>query len=232
MNTRFDLARWGIAAAAASLALAACQRSSDVAVTPTLPTTASADTTPTNTAAPATSTMTTPGTDSTAPGAIVANAPTAALAPAGTPLTGFDKTFVTSAAEGGMFDVEVAKLAQDKASDPAVKDFARKLVDDHSAANDKLRQLATSHDLALPGTLPADKRKELDKLAKLSGAAFDRQFIQRVGLKDHRSDIALFEKASRDAKSDDLRAFAKASLPTLHEHLSAAQKLPGHGKSG
>jgi putative membrane protein len=135
---------------------------------------------------------------------------------------------VTKAAEGGMFEVEVGKLAKDKGSDQAVKDFGQKLVDDHSAANDKLKSIASSHNEPLPASLPADKQKELDRLAKLSGAAFDKEFIQMVGMKDHKTDIALFEKASREAKSDDLRDFAKSTLPTLHQHLSTAEKLPAH----
>ena len=224
MKPRNPLVGLAMAAAAASLALSACHRNTDGTTAPT----ASTDTTTTASTSPPTNTAA-PGSDSsTSPGAMVANSPTAAVNPSGTPLTGFDKTFATNAVEGGMFEVEVGKLAKDKASDPAVKDFGQKLVDDHSAANDKLRQIATSHNLALPASLPADKQKELDKLAKLSGKAFDKEFVQMVGMKDHQHDIAQFEKASREAKADDLRAFAKDALPTLHQHLSTASKLPGH----
>ena len=145
-----------------------------------------------------------------------------------TPLPAPDAQFVAKAAEGGQFEIEIGKLAAQKATDSAVKSFAQMLVDDHSAANDKLRQIATSHNLALPASLPADKQKELDKLAKLSGKAFDKAFVQMVGMKDHKHDIAQFEKASREAKADDLRAFARDALPTLQQHLSTASKLPGH----
>jgi putative membrane protein len=241
MKPRNPLVGLAVAAAAASLALSACHRNTDGTAASTDTTTTASTSPPTNTAAPGNETtpagsgikpssnMSSGTVDSSAsPGAMVANSPTAAVAPSGTPLTGFDKTFATNAAEGGMFEVEVGKLAKDKASDPAVKDFGQKLVDDHSAANDKLRQIATSHNLALPASLPADKQKELDKLAKLSGKAFDKAFVQMVGMKDHKHDIAQFEKASREAKADDLRAFAKDALPTLHQHLSTASKLPGH----
>jgi putative membrane protein len=226
--------------AAVSLALTACQRPAE---TPTA-TTASTDTTtssapPVNTAAPGSTTTATaaPGASDSSPGAMVAGNPPAAITPAPVapslaPLSAFDKSFATKALEGGLFEVEVGKLARDQASDPAVKAFAQKLVEDHSAANDKLRQIATSHDFGLPATLPADKQKELDRLAKLSGAAFDKEFVQLAGLKDHKADIALFEKASREASSDDLREFAKAALPTLQQHLSSAGKLPVHGKHG
>ena len=212
-----------LAAAAASLALTACQRNAETSTAPPVSTdTMASSTPPANTAAP---------------GAMVANNPPAAVTPAAVipspaPLSAFDKSFATTALEDGLFEVEVSKLARDQASDPTVKAFAQKLIEDHGAANDKLRQIATSHDFGLPATLPADKQKELDKLAKLSGAAFDREFVQLVGLEDHKADIALFEKASREANSDDLREFAKGALPTLQQHLSSAGKLPVHGKHG
>jgi putative membrane protein len=156
---------------------------------------------------------------------MVSNNPTGATG--GTaPLAAADAQFVTKAAEGGQFEVEVGKLAADKASNPAVKSFAQMLVDDHGAANDKLKQIASSHNVALPASLPPDKKKEVDQLGKLSGAEFDRQFVKSVGIKDHHHDIDEFEKAAKSAKSDDVRSFAESTLPTLKKHLAAAEKLP------
>jgi putative membrane protein len=145
------------------------------------------------------------------------------------PLQPSDQKFVTEAAAGGMFEVEIAKLAADKAADPAVKNFAQMLADDHGAANDKLRQIATGHNVALPASLPEDKKKEIDQLSKLSGPAFDRQFIRMVGIKDHHHDIGAFEKASQSAQSPDVKDFAASTLPTLKKHLEAAEKLPVKG---
>lgn len=142
------------------------------------------------------------------------------------PLAPADAQFVTKAAEGGQFEVEVAKLAADKASSPEVKSYAQMLVDDHSAANDKLRQIATSHNVALPASLPADKKREIDMLSKLSGPEFDKQFVKIVGVKDHSHDISEFEKASKTAKADDVKNFAESSLPALKKHMTAAEKLP------
>lgn len=250
MNARQPLVRLSLAAAAAALALAGCHRNDTTGsttastATDSSSTQGSSSTTPSGTGiTPSTMPSTTASTGTTSgmastdtsasPGSMVTNSPTAAVSPSGggAPLSGFDKTFVTKAAEGGMFEVEVGKLARDKGTDQAVKDFGQKLVDDHGAANDKLKSIASNHNETLPSSLPPDKQKELDRLSKLSGAAFDRELIQSVGLKDHKTDIALFEKASRDAKSDDLRDFAKSTLPTLHQHLSTATKLPAR-KSG
>jgi len=149
-------------------------------------------------------------------------ASTAPLAPA-------DQQFVTKAAEGGMFEVEIGKLAADKAADASVKSFAQMLVDDHSAANDKLRQIASGHNVALPASISDDQKKELDQLSKLSGAQFDKQFVKMVGIKDHHHDIAEFERASKSAQSPDVKDFAVNALPTLKKHLAAAEKLPSKG---
>ncbi|RQP22816.1 DUF4142 domain-containing protein [Piscinibacter terrae] len=231
IDTTIRKANLSLIAVAAVLALSACHRGgntptgSTAADTPssTSTTTASADTagtasSPTNPSAASPSTApdmgnaaNTSGTGSTAP-----------LQPA-------DQQFVTEAAAGGMFEVEIGKLAAEKATDPGVKNFAQMLVDDHSAANDKLRQIATGHNVALPASLPDDKKKEIDQLAKLSGANFDKQFIKMVGVKDHHHDIAAFEKASSSAQSPDVKDFATSALPTLKKHLAAAEKLPAKG---
>ena len=145
------------------------------------------------------------------------------------PLADADRKFVTEAAAGGMFEVQVSKLAADKATDPAVKTFASMLVTDHSNANDELKAFASAHDVTLPTSLPKDKQAQLDKLQKATGKDFDKQYAQAVGIKDHKQDIAKFEKASKDAKNPELKAWVDKTLPTLKEHLAAAQKLPENG---
>jgi putative membrane protein len=140
-----------------------------------------------------------------------------------------DRKFVTEAAAGGMFEVQVSKLAADKASDPAVKTFAAMLMTDHSNANDELKAFASAHNLTLPASLPKELQAQIDKLQKASGEDFDKQYAQTVGIKDHRQDIARFEKASGDAKNPELKAWVDKTLPTLKEHLAAAQKLSQNG---
>jgi putative membrane protein len=153
-----------------------------------------------------------------------------ATSAAGGQLASSDTEFVTKAAEGGRYEVEAAKLAAGKASDPDVKAFAQMLVDDRTASNEKLRQVASSHNLPMPVSLPADRKGQLAKLAKLSGTAFDKEFVKEIGVDDHKSDIADFEKAAEGAKADDVREFAQSTLPTLKKHLAAAEKLAEAGK--
>ncbi|CAG1018704.1 hypothetical protein BURC_03512 [Burkholderiaceae bacterium] len=209
-------------ALAAMLAVAACGRDERIP----LP---AADAPPGATSSESTSSATpSSATMAGTPGSMVEQYPTGAIGtPAAAALAPFDQEFMTKAVEGGQFEVEVAKLAAEKASDAAVKAFAQMLVADHGAANDRLREIATSHNVALPASLPEEKKKELDRLAQLSGAEFDREFVKIAGLKDHRHDIDEFEKASAQAQNADVKNFAQSTLPTLKKHLEAAQKLPG-----
>ena len=140
-----------------------------------------------------------------------------------------DRKFIEEAAGSGMFEVQVAQLAVTKAKDPAVKDFASKLVDHHSAANNELVKLANAKGVELPPAPPRNKRRDLEKLGKLSGDEFDREFVREVGIKDHEKDVKEFEKASKDVKDPELKAWVDKTLPTLKQHLASAQQLP-HAK--
>lgn len=140
-----------------------------------------------------------------------------------------DRDFIEDAAKGGMFEVQSGQLAQQKASDPAVKEFANRLVQDHTKANDELKQIAQTKNVTMPDKEKWGERREVSKLGKLSGAAFDREFTQRA-VKDHEKDIKDFEKATSKVKDPDVKAWAEKQLPALREHLAMAQKLPEAGK--
>jgi putative membrane protein len=142
-----------------------------------------------------------------------------------------DRKFIQEAAEGGMFEVEVAKLAESKATDSNVKNFAHTLVEEHTAANNELVQLANAKKVELPAAPPRGKRKDIEKLGKKSGAEFDQDFIREVGIKDHEKDIKKFEKASGSVKDADLKAWVDKTLPHLRQHLAQAQKLPQAGNN-
>ena len=141
-----------------------------------------------------------------------------------------DRKFIISAAESGMFEVQVAQLAASKATDPQVKSFASMLVDHHTAANNELVQIANARKVELPAAPPRGMRRDIEKLGKKNGEEFDRDFVRNVGLKAHEKDIKLFEKASKDVKDPELKAFIDKTLPTLRNHLAQAEKLPQSGK--
>lgn len=134
-----------------------------------------------------------------------------------------DQDFLTKAAAGGLYEVQAGTLAQEKGRSPTVKAFGEMLVKDHSAANEELKALASSKGVTLPSAPPSDKKKRLDKIAKAKD--FDKEFVDEVGVDDHKKDIQLFEKASKDADDAEVKAFATKTLPTLKAHREHAQGL-------
>jgi putative membrane protein len=103
-----------------------------------------------------------------------------------------------------------------------VKKFGQRMVTDHSKANDELKSLAQSKSITLPAELDAKAKATHDRLSKLSGAAFDRAYMQHM-LADHRKDVNEFKKESRAGKDSEVKAWASKTLPTLEEHLKLAQ---------
>jgi putative membrane protein len=132
-----------------------------------------------------------------------------------------DQMFITDAAKGGMAEVELGKLAAQKASSPDVKQFGQRMADDHSKANDELKSLAQSKNITLPSAIDA-KDKALEKrLSRLSGSAFDRAYMQAM-VNDHRKDVSEFRRESQIGKDPDVKQWASKTLPTLEDHLKAA----------
>jgi putative membrane protein len=140
-----------------------------------------------------------------------------------------DTLFMKDAAAAGMAEVDTGKLAADKATRADVKSFAQMLVDDHSKANDELKGLAGQKNVTLPaGPKPMQKAAH-DRLAKLSGSAFDTAYVNQM-VRDHRQAVSLFDRESRYGKDADAKAWAAKTLPTLKAHLAKAQELAAAGK--
>ena len=133
-----------------------------------------------------------------------------------------DEAFVKKAAEGGMAEVELGKLATQKASSDAVKQFGQRMVDDHGKANDELKKLAQDKNITVPTEVSPKDKAEMDRLSKLSGEAFDRAYM-RAMLMDHRKDVNEFRTESKAGKDPDVKAWAGKTLPTLEAHLKQAQ---------
>lgn len=135
---------------------------------------------------------------------------------------GADKMFVDKAATGGLAEVKFGELAQQKGMSPAVKSFSQKMIDDHSKANDELKSIATAKGMDVPTDVEPKAKAAMDKLSKLSGAAFDTAYMQMM-VADHKEDVALFQKESKSGADADLKTFATKTLPTLQGHLKMAQ---------
>ena len=98
------------------------------------------------------------------------------------------------------------------------------MVDDHTKANDQLKELAAQEKIEIPGSLDSKHRAEIDKLSKLSGPEFDKAFIKDQ-LKDHETAVREFDTEAKDGANADLKTFASNTLPTLQEHLQMIKSL-------
>ena len=134
-----------------------------------------------------------------------------------------DQTFVKKAAVGGMTEVDLGKMAQEKGQSQDVKDFGAQMVKDHSANNDELAGLAKSKDIMVPDKIDAMHQKLEDSLSAKSGADFDKAYIGAM-VKGHTKMLALMkgEESSSDA---DLKAFATKTADTVQMHLNMAKKV-------
>lgn len=135
-----------------------------------------------------------------------------------------DASFYKKAAEGGISEVEAGNLAQSKGNSQKVKDFGAMMVKDHSAANDKLKALATTKDVTLPSTSSVGQMATKAKLQVLTGETFDHSYIKGQ-IQAHQNTVALFRKEIASGQDPDAQAFAKATLPTIRSHLKAINAI-------
>ena len=170
------------------------------------------------------------------PGTAPSATPVAPAAPAGRPhaksqdradkLSRQDEKFVKEAAEGGMVEVQLGKLAMQKAQDPQVKSLAEAIVKDHEAANSQLTAIGYGKGIDMPkvtAEMKGDHRKLHDKLAKANGTEFDREYAKAM-VDDHKKDIKKFEEQAKDGKDADLKSFAQQTVPKLKQHLQMAEQ--------
>ena len=144
-------------------------------------------------------------------------------------LSAADREFMMNAAKDGMAEVQMGRLAQQKGSTDAVKNYGNKLVEDHHAANDELKQLAGDLGVTLPDEVDQKHKAELDRLSNLSGQRFERAFM-RHAVQAHKKDVAAFQREANQGQDPSVKAFASKHLPTLREHLEMAQNWSAKGR--
>jgi putative membrane protein len=135
--------------------------------------------------------------------------------------------FAVNAANGGMMEVELGKIAQENASSPKVKAFGAMMVKDHSEAGNTLKGIASSLNIALPDSVSNDTKKEIDMLKMKKGKAFDKAYVNMM-LDDHKKVIAEFHKCADNCSDSTIKAFAYNTLPVLDKHLDSIQVIAGH----
>jgi putative membrane protein len=133
--------------------------------------------------------------------------------------------FWTKAAQGGIAEVELSRVADGKAQNAEVKDFARMMITDHTKANEELKSLAAKKNVMLPTEMDGEHQAIMANLKNLSGAEFDRSYVETM-VNDHEKTVALFEKQANENNADaELKAFAAKTLPTLRTHLEMIKNI-------
>jgi putative membrane protein len=135
-----------------------------------------------------------------------------------------EQIFLTRASEADMAEIKQSQLALDKSTDPQVRDFAQKMITDHTALEDKMKPFAEKYSVTPVDAVNPDHQAELDKLSTLSGKAFDREYIASME-KDHRAALILFDNERTTSKDKELQAAADGAYSTVTMHIKMANKL-------
>lgn len=129
-------------------------------------------------------------------------------------LSAKDKTFMKNAAKGGMEEVSMGNMAQQKGQSADVKNFGKRMVTDHTRANNELMALAAKKGVALPNEQPK---------AEKFGANFDKEYMADM-VKDHQKDLAEFQDEAKNGSDPDLKAWAAKTSEMVRKHLALAQQ--------
>lgn len=135
-----------------------------------------------------------------------------------------DKKFAQEAAMGGLTEIQLAKLAEQRSSNDTVKQFAQTVLNEQNKANDQLQQVASRGNLTLPNSPDPKEEEALNKLSKLSGPAFDKAFAKDM-VKEHEKQVNEFRAESTSGMVSQVREFAGQMLPELQQHLESAKNL-------
>ena len=135
-----------------------------------------------------------------------------------------DTAFIKKAADGGMTEVELGKLAEKNGEKEDVKTFGSHMVKDHGKANGELKGVAGKMNVPLPDKVSAEHQAKIDKMSKLTGAAFDVAYVKEM-VASHEKTIASFEAAKGKVGNEDLKKFIDETLPVIKEHLEMAKKM-------
>jgi putative membrane protein len=135
-----------------------------------------------------------------------------------------DTMFIQEAAMSSMAEVAHGQLAAKNASAAAVKEFGGRMVDDHTKANEELKGLASQKSVTLPTQLDQKHQAVQDRLAKLTGDAFDKAYMQHM-VTAHQQAVSVFERETKTGKDADAKGWAAKTLPVVQQHLKMARDI-------
>lgn len=132
-----------------------------------------------------------------------------------------DKTMMVKIAQGNLAELKLSEYAQGPASNQQVKDFAKMMLDGHTAMGNKLSDVAAANGVSLPSTLDAANQAALDKLKAVSGAGFDKAYMTEM-IVGHRKVLSLLRSLAAKTKVTAFKEFAQGGIPDVTKHLDTA----------
>ncbi|MES2015253.1 MAG: DUF4142 domain-containing protein [Pseudomonadota bacterium] len=136
-----------------------------------------------------------------------------------------DQKILKNLAMENMAEIDAARMVQTKSDNDAIRKFAQQMIDDHGKVLDDVKQLAQARGVALPEVLDRSHQAKADKLAALSGAAFERAYLARAGVADHQKSHKLLQAVLSQAMDADLKALVERTMPVVEQHLTAVRQL-------
>ncbi|MBE8997158.1 DUF4142 domain-containing protein [Nostoc sp. LEGE 12447] len=143
-------------------------------------------------------------------------------------LSSSDRQFITEAAQDGLAEVQLGQLASQRGRSNVVKQYGQRMVQDHTQVNAQLKQLAAQKGVTLPTSIGSNNQQIKQRLSKLSGTNFDRQYLNQM-LQAHEKDVAAFQTEAQQGQDLDVKAFAAQALPTLQKHLEEVRSIVNPG---
>lgn len=135
-----------------------------------------------------------------------------------------DKAFVKKAAEGGMTEVRLGQLAQQKSNSPDVKEFAQKMVNDHTQLNEQMHPIAQQMGVSTSDEMSTKDKKEISRLENLSGQEFDHAYIKYM-IKDHKKDLSEFKNEASRTQNTQLKEAAEHGAQVIQAHLQEIEQI-------
>ena len=157
--------------------------------------------------------------------------PPPAAPPGPPPLAAGDASFIQTAAQGGMAEIQMAQLAEQNSRSKAVKAYAEQMIKDHTANDDQLKQIATAKGATLPAGVNDDQQKAMTALQGENGRRFDHDYVA-AQVEDHTAMLSTFQTEAASGTDADLKSFAAQTVPVVQEHLTEAQKLSSPARHG
>ncbi|MBD2067547.1 DUF4142 domain-containing protein [Leptolyngbya sp. FACHB-671] len=166
---------------------------------------------------------------STTPGAVQASPATTPASQTPTtlsaaPVSSLDQQFMIMAAQGNNAEIQTSQLALDRSENEEVRQFAQRMIQEHTLANQQLQQIASQYGTNLPADPGPLNQAIAEQLAQLSGSEFDRAYMG-AQTNAHLRTVALFQTQIQQGQEESLRQYATQLLPSVADHYEMASTM-------